>query len=149
MKDSQPLSTTRSNVYWITTVLAALLFVVPGTALIVHVPHFATEMARLGYPSYFLGLLGVFKVLAAIAILAPGFPRLKEWAYAGMAFDIIGAIVSHAAVGDAIATMAIPVLIACLLTASWATRPPTRTLISADSDHRASSNPRAIERRVG
>lgn len=123
----------RPIIYWVVTVVAALLFAVPGTALILHIPHFADEMARLGYPSYFLGLLGIFKVLAAVTIVAPGFPRLKEWAYAGMMFDIIGAMVSHAAAGDALTTLAIPVVIACVVVASWAMRSRGRILVSTDS----------------
>jgi uncharacterized membrane protein YphA (DoxX/SURF4 family) len=133
MQDRKQSSDRRPTVYWVVTVIAALLFAVPGTALIFHVPHFADEMARLGYPSYFLGLLGIFKVMAAVAIVAPGFARLKEWAYAGMMFDIIGAIVSHAAVGDAVATMVVPVVIAGVLVTSWMLRPPSRTLVSTDS----------------
>lgn len=146
MPDSKQASDGRPIVYWVVTIIAALLFAIPGTALILHVPHFADEMARLGYPSYFLGLLGTFKVLAAIAIVAPGFPRLKEWAYAGMMFDIIGAIVSHAAAGDAATTMVIPVVIACVLVASWTLRPQSRTLVSTDLVRGASPNTRAMER---
>ncbi len=58
---------------------------------------------HLGYPSYFLVFIGVAKVLGAIAILIPGFPRIKEWAYAGLTFDLIAATVSFIAVGDPIA----------------------------------------------
>ena len=78
MPDNKQSSDGRPMVYWVVTVIAALLFAVPGVALILHVPHFAEEMARLGYPSYFLGLLGIFKVLAAVAIVAPGFARLRN-----------------------------------------------------------------------
>lgn len=146
MPDSKQASGGPPAVYWVVTVIAALLFAVPGTALIAHVPHFADEMARLGYPSYFLGLLGIFKVLAAVTVVVPGFPRLKEWAYAGMMFDIIGAIVSHAAAGDAVTTMVIPVVIACVLVTSWALRPQSRTLVSTDSVRGLSPNTRAMER---
>jgi len=146
MQDRKQSSDARPLVYWVVTVAAALLFAVPGTALIVHVPHFADEMARLGYPLYFVGLLGVFKVLAAIAIVAPGFPRLKEWAYAGMMFDVIGAIVSHAAAGDTVTTMIIPVVIACVLITSWALRPQSRTFVSTDPVRGASPDTRAMER---
>jgi uncharacterized membrane protein YphA (DoxX/SURF4 family) len=132
MPDNKQSSDGRPTGYWVVTVIAALLFAVPGMALILHVPHFADEMARLGYPSYFLGLLGIFKVLAAVAIVAPGFARLKEWAYAGMMFDIVGAIVSHAAAGDAVTTMVIPVVIACVLVASWTMRPRSRMLVLTD-----------------
>src|ERR1041385_1672335 len=73
-----------STGYWIVTALSALLFAVPGTALLLRVPHFTQDMAHLGYPAYFLVILGIWKVLGATTIIAPGLPRLKEWAYAGM-----------------------------------------------------------------
>src|SRR5262245_65309325 len=64
----------------------------------------ATRSRRLllGFPLYFTRLLGVWKILGGLAILAPGFPRLKEWAYAGMLFDLIGGSVASAAMGAAI-----------------------------------------------
>ncbi|HLA94989.1 MAG TPA: DoxX family protein, partial [Pyrinomonadaceae bacterium] len=55
---------------------------------------------HLGYPAYLLPFLGVAKILGAITILVPKFPRLKEWAYAGLVFDLIGAFYSHVSVGD-------------------------------------------------
>jgi uncharacterized membrane protein YphA (DoxX/SURF4 family) len=146
MQDNKQSPGSRAIVYWVATAIAALLFAVPGTALIAHVPHFADEMARLGYPGYFLSLLGIFKVLAAVAILVPGFARLKEWAYAGMMFDIVGAIVSHAAVGDEVAKMVIPVVIAGMVITSWSLRPKGRTLVSTDSVRGASQNTHAMER---
>lgn len=112
--------------YWTATVVTAALFVVPGAALVAKVPHFAAEMGRLGYPGYFLLLLGAFKVAGALVILAPRLPVLKEWAYAGMAFDVVGAIVSHLSVGDPPATAALPVVIGILLATSWGLRPPGR-----------------------
>lgn len=72
-----------------------------GVAEVVHLP--ATVEGRvhvLGYPLYFLTIIGLWRVLGAIAILVPRFPRLKEWAYAGIFFDLTGAAASHAAAGD-------------------------------------------------
>ena len=134
----------RSIIYWVASVIAALLFAVPGAALVAHVPHFADEMRRLGYPSYFLYLLGVCKVLGAFAILAPGLPRIKEWAYAGMMIDIIGAIVSHVAIGDEATKVVIPVVIGCVVVTSWALRPPSRTLPMSLTGN-AASGTRAME----
>src|SRR6516162_3743239 len=102
-------------VYWATTVATAALFAVPGAALVAQVPHFAAEMGRLGYPGYFLLLLGAFKVAGAAVILAPRLPILKEWAYAGMVFDVVGAVVSRLSVGDPPAAIALPVAIGVLL----------------------------------
>jgi hypothetical protein len=67
----------------------------------------------------------------AIALLAPGFPRLKEWAYAGIFFNMTGAAISHAAVGDYGAYgyhLIVPLTFAGLAVASWALRPQSRTL---------------------
>lgn len=88
-------------------------------------------MKILDYPEYFLTILGIGKVLGAIAVLMPGFPRLKEWAYAGIFFDMAGAAASHAFAGDygAYAYHIFSTLsIAVLSLASWALRPKSRTL---------------------
>jgi uncharacterized membrane protein YphA (DoxX/SURF4 family) len=148
MTDGKQSSGGRPVIYWVATAIAALLFAIPGAALVAHVPHFSEEMARLGYPSYFLSLLGVFKVLGAVVILLPGLPRIKEWAYAGMAIDIIGAIVSHAAVGDDVTKVVIPVVIACVLTTSWVLRPSSRTLAPIGAAGSDATNTRTVERRA-
>jgi uncharacterized membrane protein YphA (DoxX/SURF4 family) len=132
-------SKARSIGYWLTTSAAALLFAVPGVSLLARVPHFTEEMAHLGYPAYFLGFLGVWKVLGAVAILLPSSPRLKEWAYAGMLFDISGALVSRAASGDSAVTLILPVVIAAIVITSWALRPASRMLLSHPADHGRSS----------
>jgi uncharacterized membrane protein YphA (DoxX/SURF4 family) len=122
---------TRSIAYWTTTILVAF-FVSGGVAQILQYranPHGVVPV--LGYPMYFFAILGVWKVLGAIAILVPRFPRLKEWAYAGIFFDLTGAAVSCAAVGGygAYAFHVIaPLIIAALTVASWALRPPSRTI---------------------
>jgi|SRR6185312_7294464 len=115
-------------VYWIATGVVAALFVVPGVANLVRVPHIAHDMAHLGYPDYFMSILGTWKLLAAIAILIPGFPRLKEWAYAGMIFDLTGAAISRAIVGDGTAPVLVPLCIALVAVVSWVMRPPARIL---------------------
>jgi uncharacterized membrane protein YphA (DoxX/SURF4 family) len=104
------------------------LFAVPGAALLARNAHFASEMSRLGYPSYFLTILGVLKILGALAVLAPGLKRLKEWAYAGMMIDVVGAVLSRLAVGDPPAMLIVPLLVGALALLSWALRPATRTL---------------------
>ena len=119
-------------VYWGSTGLSALLFAAPGFALVSRNAQFAADMARMGYPSYFLPFLGVWKILGAIVILAPGVPRLKEWAYAGMIFDVSGAVVSRAAAGDRGPELFLPFLIAGLVILSWALRPSGRHLAAPD-----------------
>jgi uncharacterized membrane protein YphA (DoxX/SURF4 family) len=114
--------------YWIVTVLVALLFGVTGAALLMHVPHFTQDMERLGYPAYFLAILGTWKVLGGVAILAPSLPRLKEWAYAGMIFDVTSAAISRAVRGDGVVKIIVPSLVACLVLVSWKLRQQERML---------------------
>lgn len=88
-------------IYWIFTILVAILF---GMGTIPSILSNASSVQlivnHLGYPHYLLPFLGVAKLLGVIAILVPGFPRLKEWAYAGLSFDLAGAMYSTIAVGD-------------------------------------------------
>jgi hypothetical protein len=114
--------------YWIATGLAATAFAIPGVANLLRVPHMAHDMVHLGYPYYFMSILGAWKILAAIAILSPGFPRLKEWAYAGMIFDLTGAAFSRAATYDGLPMVIVPLLIAGVVMTSWALRPESRML---------------------
>lgn len=119
---------TRLISYWVTTVLAAVAFLVPGIANLTHSAHIVQDMTHLGYPLYFLTILGTWKVLGALVIVIPGYPRLKEWAYAGMLFDLTGAAVSRTIAGDGIAMALVPLLIAGVVIASWALRPRGRVL---------------------
>ena len=122
--------TKRAAWYWIVTVLTALLFAVPGSALLLRVPHFTQDMAHLGYPAYFLAVLGTWKTLGSLVILAPGLPRLKEWAYAGMVFDATSAALSRAAMADGAVKIIAPLIITALVLLSWKLRPAGRALIA-------------------
>jgi uncharacterized membrane protein YphA (DoxX/SURF4 family) len=86
---------------------------------------------HLGYPAHFILLLGVWKLLGTLAVLAPRFPRLKEWAYAGMLFDLTAASVAHAAVGDSLGNVVTPILLTGIVMASWVLRPGERTIAGA------------------
>src|SRR5581483_12054528 len=97
-----------------------------GLANLAHVDHIARDMAHLGYPTYFMSVLGTWKLLGALVIALPGLPRVKEWAYAGMIFDLSGAACSRAALGDGAAMVVVPLAIACVVALSWATRPESR-----------------------
>src|SRR5215467_670000 len=90
----------RTIAYWVTTALVAAELAVGGVWDIMRIPYVRTVIEHLGYPSYFLVILGLWKVLGAAALLVPRFPRLKEWAYAGTFFNYTGALASHLAVGD-------------------------------------------------
>lgn len=139
-------SKAKNIVYWTTTGVVAFFMGVGGFAQMAQYranPHGVVR--QLGYPEYFFGILGFWKMLGAIAILAPRFPRLKEWAYAGIFFDLTGAAVSCAAVGEygAYGFHIIAPLVICGLTvASWALRPPSRIVgvRFPATDHRPGSN---------
>ncbi|HTQ04204.1 MAG TPA: DoxX family protein [Polyangiaceae bacterium] len=120
--------TTRQAVYAATTALAVLAFAGSGLANLLHLEHIAHDMTHLGYPPYVMTVLGTWKLLGAVVVAAPQLPRVKEWAYAGMIFDLTGAAASRAASGDGALTVLIPLLIAVAVTVSWATRPATRRL---------------------
>jgi hypothetical protein len=122
----------RTIVYWTTTILVALPIGSGGVGQILQYranPH--GVVPELGYPLYFFLILGIWKVLGAITILVPRFPRLKEWAYAGIFFDLTGAAASCAAVGGygAYAFHVIaPLIITGFTVASWALRPESRRI---------------------
>ena len=120
--------TARSVAYAVTTGLLVVAFTVPGLGNLLRVDHIAHDMAHLGYPAYFMTVLGTWKVLGAAAVALPGLRRAKEWAYAGMLFDLTGAAASRAFSGDPAPTVVIPLAIAALAIASWALRPDGRRL---------------------
>ncbi len=125
------MTTKAKNIaYWTTTILVAFFIGSGGVAQMVVLRSNAATLL-LGYPLYFFHILGFWKILGAIAILVPRFPRLKEWAYAGIFFDLTGAAASNAAVGGygvyAFHILA-PLFLAVLALASWALRPESRIL---------------------
>ena len=118
--------------YWTTTVLVAFAIGSGGAAQLARVPGSVDGFVHiLHYPAYFVPILGFWKFCGAIAILVPRFPRLKEWAYAGIIFDLTGAAASVAAVGGYGAYgfhVIAPLLLAVLTVASWALRPESRRI---------------------
>ena len=129
-----PASTSRHRIiaYWVTTALVVFELAMGGVWDILRVPQVRGVIERLGYPSYFLVILGIWKLLGAVALVIPRFPRLKEWAYAGVIFDLTGAVASQLASGwmDA-GQMAYPIVMTGVAIASWALRPPSRRLVPA------------------
>jgi uncharacterized membrane protein YphA (DoxX/SURF4 family) len=86
-------------IFWISTGLFSAFMLSSAIPNIMSTQEWVDVFKMLGYPAYMLPFLGVAKLLGSIAILIPGFPRIKEWAYAGMFFDLIGAVYSGLAVG--------------------------------------------------
>jgi uncharacterized membrane protein YphA (DoxX/SURF4 family) len=125
-------SRSRIIYYWIATGLVVLPFVSGGVGDILLLKPVTEGMTLLGYPDYFCVLLGVWKVLGAAALLIPRSPRLKEWAYAGIFFDLSGAVVSHLAAGESAVKTIGPLIIIGLVVASWLLRPLSRKLPAKD-----------------
>src|SRR5262249_48186255 len=112
----------RSIVYWIATLFIALESAVAGTIDIFRLPPLFAILIHLGYPDYFGRILGVWKVLGAVALVIPRYPRLKEWAYAGMFFDFTAAAISHLVIGDGVVWLVGPITSIVFLAVSWALR---------------------------
>lgn len=85
---------------WVLTGLMAALMLLSAVPDVLRVPDALSVFRHLGYPSYLLPFLGTAKLLGVAAVLSPGVPRLKEWAFAGLTFDLTGALYSHLSVGD-------------------------------------------------
>lgn len=83
--------------YWSLTLLAALGFFMSSFMYLGRDPELMQSFSKAGYPVYFVTLLGLAKLLGAIALVNPWFPKLKEWAYAGFTFTLVGAVWTHIA----------------------------------------------------
>lgn len=123
-------------IYWISTLWLALGMVSTGMQQLLRVqadgalsPPGVYGITHLGYPVYFLTILGVWKLLGVIAVLVPKLPVLKEWAYAGFFFIMSGAIVSHFASGHSLTELLPSLLLLILTLISWYFRPANRKLI--------------------
>ncbi|MDQ1913925.1 DoxX family protein [Paenibacillus sp. GD4] len=90
----------KNVLYWICTVFMIALMGVGAIPNMMSSPESVAFFEHLGYPAYLLPFLGVAKLLGSIVILIPGFPRIKEWVYAGFVFDLTGALYSIISVGD-------------------------------------------------
>ncbi|MQY17506.1 DoxX family protein [Nocardia macrotermitis] len=126
MAVSTQSSTTRTIAYWTATVLIVAELGVGGVWDVARIPYVRDLVVHLGYPTYFLVLLGIWKILGAIALLVPGRALLKEWAYAGAFFVYTGAIASHLTTRYALGEVAVLAVMTALTVLSWALRPPSR-----------------------
>ncbi len=119
---------TRTYLYLGTRGLFSLAMIGSGVMDVAQPKALLDGMRHLGYPAYFVAILGVWKLLGAAAVLAPRLPRLKEWAYAGFAFDLSGAAVSHLVSGDGVGKALIPLVQLAIGLVSWSMRPASRRL---------------------
>jgi hypothetical protein len=116
--------------YWIITGILSFCIFSGGLAQAVQVKGVVQGFKPLGYPTYFISLIGVWKVLGIIAILIPKFKLLKEWAYAGIFFTMSGAVISHIASNDVSVQIIAPIVLAIFTVLSWYLRPADRKIIS-------------------
>jgi hypothetical protein len=105
--------------YWIVTALMSAFMLMGALADVSRAQAALAWFVHLGYPAYLLPFIGVAKILGVIAVLVPGIKRVKEWAYAGLVFDLIGAFYSHISVGDSLDIWILPVIGLLLVIGSY------------------------------
>lgn len=120
-------------IYWVATIWLCLGMTSTAIVQLIKLPEETEMIIRLGYPLYFLTLLGIWKMVGVIAVLVPKFTLLKEWAYAGFFFSMTGAVYSHVAVGDGGKELFGPMLLLVLTVLSWYFRPANRKIIPANA----------------
>jgi len=121
----------RTIVYWTSTFVVVFELVAGSVWNLLQIEWVRVQFNHLGYPPYFAYILGVWHLGAAAAIIAPKFPRLKEWAYPGSFFLWSGAVASHMLAGDGVNAWLVPLMFATFGIVSWALRPANRRLPNA------------------
>ena len=116
-------------IYWIATIWLSLGMLSTGIVQLLKTEDEVNKMTELGYPLYFLTIIGAWKILGVVAILIPKFPLLKEWAYAGFFINMSGAIISHLMSGSEAKEIFGPALLLVLTIISWYFRPVDKKLI--------------------
>ena len=123
-------------IYWIATIWLSLGMVSTGVVQLLKLkgdgPGSLDSMTHLGYPPYFVTILGVSKILGVVALLIPKFPLLKEWAYAGFFFMMSGAIFTHIAAGSPMGEIFPSLLLLILTVVSWYFRPSDTKIFSVN-----------------
>ena len=114
--------------YWIITGVLSFCLFSGGLMQVLQVKSVVDGFKPLGYPLYFISLIGIWKMLGIIAILAPKFKLLKEWAYAGLFFTMTGAVISHICSNDIKAQIVAPIVLAIFTLLSWYLRPADRKI---------------------
>lgn len=120
-------------IYWIATSWLALGMLSTGVVQLLKMKEEVDAITHLGYPVYFLTILGVWKLLGVVAVLIPKFALLKEWTYAGFFFAMSGAILSHLALKDAVSEIFPSTLLLVLTIVSWYFRPANRKIIPTNN----------------
>lgn len=116
-------------IYWVATLWLALGMTSTGIVQLLNMKEETAFITQLGYPNYFLTILGAWKILGVVAILLPKFPLIKEWAYAGFFFAMSGALFSHMASDSLPQEYFGSALLLVLTITSWYFRPAERKII--------------------
>lgn len=124
-------TTTKRNkiIYWIATIWLALGMLSTGVVQLIKMKEEVESITHLGYPIYFLTIIGIWKILGVVAVLMPKLPLLKQWAYAGFFFAMTGAAISHIAVGNPVFEIFPSLLLLVLTIVSWYFQPANRKII--------------------
>jgi len=123
----------RTIAYWLSTILVTWEMVAGSLWALLQIEFNRAQLQHLGYPPYLDLILGPWKLAAAATLVVPRFPRLKEWAYAGMFFNFYGAVASHLFRGDGPSGWVAPLVLGALTIVSWALRPADRRPPDANS----------------
>jgi len=118
--------------YWIITIILSFCIFTGGLFQALQAKGVVQGFKPLGYPTYFISIIGTWKMLGIIAILAPQFKLLKEWAYAGIFFTMTGAVISHIASDNVSAQIVAPAALAIFTVLSWYLRPADRKISLAN-----------------
>ena len=128
-------------IYWIATIWLSLGMLSTGAVQLFKLkgdsPGSLDSMIHLGYPAYFVTILGISKILGVVALLIPKFPLLKEWAYAGFFFMMSGAVFTHIAAGSSMGEIFPSLLLLILTVLSWYFRPSDRKIVSVNHLNRS------------
>ena len=130
----------RKVAYWGSTALVALALLGSLTYL-TGSEQVVAGFAKAGYPQYLRIILGIVKPVAAIVLLLPRLPLLKEWAYAGVTFALVMATISAYLSGDGVKAWILPLALLVLLAVSYLTRPASRRLVAGRLFGMASTPP--------
>jgi uncharacterized membrane protein len=123
------MSKTNKIIYWIATIFLALGMLAGGLQQLLQVGGYVGIITHLGYPKYFMSIIGAWKILGVITILIPGVRILKEWAYAGFFFVMSGAVISHLAIGETFNDYYPSLILLIFTVISWYFRPAGRKVV--------------------
>jgi hypothetical protein len=129
-KKNLPAGKAGKIIYWIATVWLSLGMLSTAIVQLSKSEDEVDSITKLGYPVYFLTIIGIWKILGVVVVLIPKFALLKEWAYAGFFFAMSGATISRIASGDPMSAIVPSLLLLVLTIVSWYFRPVDRKLVT-------------------